>query len=138
MSILRSVAAVLAGLGFMVSTVMAGSLIAAMLFIPGGIAAVQRGAVPAEVPPLYLAANLGVSFMGAVFGGWLAARIGTSAPLAHAGALAALTAVMALLSAQQPAGPQPGWYPAVIGAIGVAGVLAGGKLRAAAAGGVVA
>ena len=41
------------------------------------------------MPVLYVAANLGVSLIGAVMGGWLAARIGAFAPLSHALALAA-------------------------------------------------
>ncbi len=131
---LRSVAAVLVGFGFMAATVMAGTIIATQLFIPGGMRAAAAGAAPAAVPPLYLAANLALSFIGAVFGGWLAARIGDRAPMAHAAALAALTALLAIISASQTvAGPQPSWYAAVVGTIGVVGVLAGGKLRSAAA-----
>lgn len=131
---LRSLAAVIAGFGFMASTVMVGTMIAARLFLPGGMAA--GGAPAGRVPLPYLAASLVVSFFGAVFGGWLAARIGRANPMGHAVALAAVTAVMAVVSAVQTApGPQPAWYPAVMGVIGVAGVLAGGRLRAAAAAG---
>lgn len=139
---LRSIAAVVAGFGFMASTVMVGTIVATALFIPGGLASAASGAVPASVPSMYLAANLAASLPGAVFGGWIAARIGVSAPFAHAAALAALTAVLSIVSVfQAPSGAQPAWYAAVVGIIGVAGVLLGGKLRAAAAspgGGVVA
>lgn len=142
---LRSIAAVIIGFGFMAATVMVGSIMATLLFLPGGTAAAAAGTVPAAVPPMYLAANLALGGVGALFGGWLAARIGSTAPMTHAAALAALTAGLAIVSASQPAaGPQPAWYAAVVGAIGVVGVLAGGKLRAAAAadadagGGVVA
>jgi hypothetical protein len=131
---LRSIAAVVAGFGFMASTVMVGSIIATALFIPAGITAAQGGGAAASIPALYVAANLAVSLLGAVMGGWLSARIGSIAPLAHALALAIVTAVLAAYSAfQAPNNGQPGWYPLVVGIIGVAGVLLGGKLRAAAA-----
>jgi hypothetical protein len=131
---LRSVAAVVAGFGFMASTAMVGTILATALFIPGGLTGTGRGSAPASVPALYLAATLATSFLGAVFGGWLAARIGATAPFAHALALAAVTAVLAALSASQAVQvAQPGWYAIVAGTAGVAGVLLGGKLRAAAA-----
>ena len=136
---LRSIAAVIVGFGFMAATAMVGSILATLLFIPGGLQTMAAGAPPPAVPPLYLAANLATGLAGAILGGWLAARIGDDAPMAHASALAALTAVMAIVSASHPPpGPQPSWYPLAIGAIGVIGVLAGGKLRAAAAADVVA
>jgi hypothetical protein len=131
---LRSIAAIVAGFGFMASTAMVGTILAAALFIPGGSGSLTADAVPSSLPPMYLAANLSASFLGAVFGGWLAARIGASAPFAHAAALAALTAVVSVASVfQAPPGAQPGWYAIVVGIIGVGGVLLGGKLRAAAA-----
>jgi hypothetical protein len=131
---LRSIAAILAGFGFLASTVMVGSIVAMALFIPGGLRGAAGGAVPSTIPAAYLAANLVVSAFGAVLGGWLAARIGTTAPFAHAVALAALVAAFSLASAiKGPEGPQPAWYPVAIGLICVAGVLTGGKVRAAAA-----
>jgi hypothetical protein len=134
MRMLRSVAAIVAGFGFMASTVMIGSIVGTALFVPGGMQAAAGGALPAAVPPMYLATNLATSAAGAVLGGWLAARIAAFAPYGHAAVLAAIVAVLSAGSvASGPAGPQPGWYPAVIGVIGVAGILLGGKLRAAAA-----
>lgn len=132
---LRSIAAVVAGFGFMASTAMVGTMLAAALFMSGGPGALaSTAAVPASLPVMYLAANLATSLLGAIFGGWLAARIGVSAPFAHAVALAALTAALSVISAfQAPPGAQPGWYAAVIGIVGVGGVLLGGKLRAEAA-----
>jgi len=133
---LRSIAAVVAGFGFMASTVMVGSIIASALFVPAGMMATAGGGAPAPMPVLYVAANLVVSLLGAVMGGWLAARIGAFAPLSHALALAIVTAVLAAVSALHPAGgAQPAWYPPVVGIIGIAGILLGGKLRAAAAAG---
>jgi hypothetical protein len=131
---LRSIAAVVAGFGFMASTAMVGTMLAAAFFVPGGAGSLTTGAVPASLPAAYFAANMATSFLGAVFGGWLAARIGAWAPFAHAAALAVLTAVLSVASIfQAPAGAQPGWYAIVVGIIGVGGVLLGGKLRAAAA-----
>ena len=126
---LRSIAAVVAGFGFMVSTVMVGTIVAARLFLPAGVPA---GA--AAVPGAYLAASLALSFVGAVVGGWLAARIGNAAPMAHAGALAVVTIVLAVAAARSPApGPQPAWYAMAVGAMSAAGALTGGRLRASAA-----
>jgi hypothetical protein len=133
---LRSIAAVVAGFGFMASTVMVGSIIASALFVPSGMTGAQGGGAPAAMPVLYVAANLLFSLLGAVMGGWLAARIGAFAPLSHAIALAIVTAVLAAMSALHPGdGAQPAWYPPVVGILGVAGILLGGKLRAAAAAG---
>jgi hypothetical protein len=131
---LRSIVAIVAGFGFMVSTAMVGTILAAALFIPGGARSLATAAVPASLPAAYFAANFATSFLGAVFGGWLAARIGARAPFAHAAALAVVTAVLSAASACQAAPrAQPGWYAIVVGIIGVAGILLGGKLRAAAA-----
>lgn len=131
---LRSIVAIVAGFGFMVSTSMVGTILAAALFIPGGAGSLTTGAVPASLPAAYFAANFATSFLGALFGGWLAARIGAWAPFAHAAALAALTAVVSVVSIFQVGpGAQPGWYAIVVGIIGVVGILLGGKLRAAAA-----
>jgi hypothetical protein len=135
MRVLRSVAAIVAGYGVMSLTVIGGTIIAAALFVPGGVRALAGGAPPDGLPAAYLAANLATSALGAVLGGWLTARIAFVAPFSHAAVLAVFPATLALGSAttNAPAGPEPGWYPIVIGVIGVAGVLAGGKLRAAAA-----
>ena len=132
--LLRSVAAIVAGYGVMSLTVIGGVIIATALFVPGGLQAVAGGAPPAALPAAYLAANLVTGALGAVLGGWLAARIAAFAPFGHAAVLAAIVAALTIGSAASlSAGPQPGWYPIVIGVIGVAGVLAGGKLRAEAA-----
>jgi hypothetical protein len=134
MRILRSVAAIVAGFGFMAFTVMIGTIIGTALFIPGGMQAAMSGSPPSTLPAAYLAMNLLVSSFGAVLGGWLAARIAAFAPYGHATVLAAIVAVLSIGSITSgPVGPQPRWYPVVIGIIGVVGVLLGGKLRAAAA-----
>jgi len=135
MRVLRSVAAIAAGYGVMSLTVIGGIILAASLFIPGGARAMAGGPPSTGLPAAYLAANLATGALGAVLGGWLAARIAAFAPFGHAIVLAAMVAVLTIGSAMSvPTGPQPGWYPMAIGVIGVAGVLAGGTLRAAAAG----
>ena len=71
--------------------------------------------------------------IGGIVGGWLTARIGSSAPYAHAAALAALVAVVSIDAAMaMPTPNQPGWYPSLLGIVAVTAVLLGGKLRAAA------
>jgi hypothetical protein len=134
MRMLRSVAAIVAGYGVMSLTVIGGIIIGAALFVPGGVRAMSAGAPPTALPAAYLAANLVTGALGAVLGGWFTARIAAFAPFGHAAVLAAVVATLAIATAASaPATPQPGWYPIVIGVIGVAGVLTGGKLRAAAA-----
>lgn len=122
MQLLRSVAAVLAGLGFMLSTVLIGTGIIGVLFLSGGMVRA------------YIVASLALSTMAAIFGGWLAARIAGRGEMLHAAALAGVMAAMTLsiVLGERPEG-QPGWYAPVVGALGVAGVLAGGWLRASAA-----
>ena len=134
MRILRSIVAILAGFGFMASTVMVGSIIATAVLGPGGAGAPPGGSPATEMQPGYLVANAAVSALGAIVGGWLAARIGAFAPFTHAVVLAAIVAVLSLATIlDAPAAPQPRWYPIALSTIVVAGVLLGGKLRAAAA-----
>ena len=129
MRIFRSVAAVVAGLGFMAATATVGMLIASL-------------ALNRETPDVRLTPGAFSTFLflyvvfcglGGVFGGWLTARIGSSAPYGHAGALAAVVAVLSIEVAMAvPTPGQPGWYPSLLGIVAVTGVLLGGKLRAAA------
>ncbi len=131
MRIFRSVAAVVAGLGFMAATATVGMLIASL-------------ALNRETPDVRLTSAAFSTFLflyvvfcglGGVFGGWLTARIGSSAPYAHAAALAAVVAVLSIEVAMAvPTPGQPGWYPSLLGIVAVTGVLLGGKLRAAATG----
>jgi hypothetical protein len=134
MRILRSVVAIVAGFGFMASTVMVGTIVATALFVPGGIQAAAAGVPAPALPRGYLVSSFVITAIGAILGGWLAARLATFAPYAHSAALAAVVAVLSLGSgANAPAGSQPEWYASAIGIVGVLGVLLGGKLRAAAA-----
>jgi hypothetical protein len=114
MRLLRSIVAIAIGLGFMAATTAVWTIIS------------RGGAHPY--------ANLAVAAMGGVISGWLAARVAPGSPYAHAAALAAFVAVVALPSATGGSrGAQPGWYPAALALLAVLGVLLGGKLRAAAA-----
>jgi hypothetical protein len=131
MQLLRSVAAIIAGFGFMVSTVMVGGIVTTGLFGAGDLTSTPGGARVI----FQLAAGVALNAVGALMGGWLAARIAARAPLAHAAALAVLTGVLAAIAGiRAAAGAQPAWYPVVMGIAAVTGVLLGGKLRAAAAG----
>jgi len=125
MRIMRSIAAIAVGLGFMAATVTVGTLVASAL-IGGG------------APPMatYLSMNLAICGIGAILGGWLAARIASFAPYGHAAVMAAVIAVGSITTVTgAPAPAYPGWYSSVLGLVAVLGVLLGGKLRAAAASG---
>jgi hypothetical protein len=119
---LRSVVAVVAGLGFVLTA----------MWIGGGLLGVvlhQLGLMRVAV-----AAILVVSTLAAIMGGWITARLAGRGEMLHAAALAAVMAVMTLrvMLGDRPEG-QPGWYAPTVGALGVAGMLAGGWLRASAA-----
>jgi len=129
MRIIRSVAAVLAGLGFMAATATVGMLVASL--------ALNRETPEVRLTPAafstFLVLYVVFCGLGGVFGGWLTARIGSSAPYAHAAALAAVVALLSIEVAMAvPTPGQPGWYPSLLGIVAVTGVLLGGKLRAAA------
>jgi hypothetical protein len=114
MAPLRSIAAIVVGLAFMLTF--------------AGMVAPVLGALAG------VAGFLGANGMAAVIAGWLAARIAGYAELAHAIGLAAILAIGTLMAASGETPPhQPGWYVPVAGVVGVAGVLAGGWLRSAAA-----
>lgn len=130
MRILRSVAAVASGLGFMAATVRVGVLLASALV---GTPQPSDAGLTA-----YLFLNLVICGAGAILGGWLAARIASFAPYAHAAVMAAIVAVLSVGTATgAPAAGSPSWYPSVLGLVAVFGVLLGGKLRAAASTGPV-
>jgi len=129
MRIIRSVAAVLAGLGFMAATATVGMLVASL--------ALNRETPEVRLTPAAFSTFLFLYVvfcgLGGVFGGWLTARIGSSAPYAHAAALAAVVALLSIeVAMAMPTPGQPGWYPSLLGIVAVTGVLLGGKLRAAA------
>src|SRR6478609_4542116 len=131
MRIIRSLAAVVAGLGFMAATATVGMLVASLAL---GRETPEVRLTPAAFST-FLVLNIVFSGIGGVLGGWLTARIGSSAPYGHAAALAAIVAMLSIEAAMaMPTPGQPAWYPSVLGIVAVTGVLLGGKLRAAAAG----
>jgi hypothetical protein len=131
MRIMRSVAAIAVGLGFMAATVTVGTLVASALIGSGGPA---DGKPSATAVAAYLYVSLVICGVGALLGGWLAARIASFAPYGHAAVMAALVAVLSITTATgAPASAHPEWYPSALGLVAVLGVLLGGKLRAAAA-----
>ena len=130
MRIMRSVAAIAVGLGFMAATVTVGTLVASVLIGVG--TADDRPSATAMATYLYV--NLAICGIGAILGGWLAARIASFAPYGHAAVMAAIVAVSSITTVTgAPAPSHPGWYPSALGLVAVLGVLLGGKLRAAAA-----
>jgi hypothetical protein len=130
MRLLRSLAAIASGLGFMAATVRVGVLVASALV--GTPQSAEGGST------LYVLLNFVICGAGAILGGWLAARIASFAPYGHAAVMAAIVAVLSagLATGTPPAGT-PVWYPSAITLVAVLGVLLGGKLRAAAATGPV-
>ena len=125
---LRSILAVLAGLAVMTIVVMVGVAIAAAVLIGSGAMSAD---VPVSPPPTgYLAANLIISLLAAVLGGYTTARIVGPRSLVQVIVLASIVLAMGLVTALS-AGPdsgQPTWYGYVIPIIGAVGVLAGGHL----------
>jgi hypothetical protein len=128
----RSTLAILAGLLAIMLAVMVGVAAATVVFVPGGLAS-MRSAAAAAPSAAYLVANLAVSMGAAVLGGWLTARLAPRAALVHVVVLALVLLAMSVapsLGGRGPAPGQPGWYAAAIAIVGVAGVLAGGWIRA--------
>jgi peptidoglycan/LPS O-acetylase OafA/YrhL len=130
-SMLKSVAAIAAGYIAMVVVVMIGTAAATAAFVPGGLAAaMSETPAPGPLPTAYLAANLLVSFAGAVLAGWIVSRLSPASPATHVLVLAGIMLIMTVVSAATGAAPgQPTWYPWVIGPIGLGGVLLGGMNR---------
>jgi len=127
----RSVIAVVSGFVVVMVVVIAGTATAAALMIPGGMQAIANHA--ASPTPTYLAANLVVSVMAAVLGGWVAARMAPSRPMTHVYALAGLMVMMSLpslLGYGDTVAMQPDWYRYLLPLVGVGGVLIGGRMRA--------
>lgn len=106
MRLVRSALAVAAGFGFMMFA---------------GVVAIGLST---------LVAKLMVGALGALLGGWMAARLATFAPFNHAVVLAAIVAAVSISLMRSAA--QAGWYSIAAGVVGVLGVLAGGWIRSAA------
>jgi hypothetical protein len=122
-AIVRSVIAVVAGYAAMAAAVIALTVLVRKI----SPAWVGSGRTPNAT---YLYTNLSYSFGAAMIGGYVAAVIGSHAPLAHACALAGLVLVMAVVAAVQIGDRQPRWYQASLALTGPLGAVLGGWIRA--------
>jgi hypothetical protein len=132
-TVLRSVLSVIEGYVVMAIVVMLGTFAATAALVPGGIAAMKNAQAGGAITPgrSYLAANLLISLIGSVLGGWVTARVAIYSPMIHVGVLGLLIVVMSIVSARKVgATGQPSWYPMTITVLGIAGVLLGGALEA--------
>jgi uncharacterized membrane protein (DUF485 family) len=122
---MRSVLAVVAGFAAMAVTVFVATIVLAELLYP------ESEGGPATPTSAWLAVNFAYSFAAAALGGWLAARLAPRAPFGHAIALAVLALAFALPGIVGGAQPgQPVWYPPVLAALALAGILIGGRFAA--------
>lgn len=129
---IRSVLSVIAGFAVMTVCVMGFTLAAMAVLYPG-----SPLDAPIDPSGTWIAVNLAYSLVAAVAGGWVTVKIATRARMGHAGALAVVVLAMSVIGALAGAAApdaQPGWYPVVIAAVGIAGVLIGGWLAARASG----
>ena len=129
---LSSILSVILGYVAMAIVVMVGSMLAAATLIPGGLSAARK----MERPPTtaYLYANLALSFVAALLGGWVCANRAPASPMLHVAVLALFLLVMSFLSARSYSARQPLWYKRTIGMVGVTGVILGGVWRVLSAG----
>ena len=128
---MRSVICVVAGLVVMMAVVVAGTAAATELIVDGGLFGAATGPRSA-LPPTYFAANLIISGMGALLGGWVTARMAPSREMIHVLALAGLVILMSLpglLGYGESQADQPQWYIYILPFLGVGGALVGGWLR---------
>ena len=121
---MRSVLAVIVGFAAMAIAVIVATVVSMRLLYPRA----EPGLLPAPTAA-WLAVNFAYSLGAAVLGGWLAAYLAPRAPFAHAVALAVVTVAMALPGILGDGSPgQANWYPPVMAAVAVGGILLGGKL----------
>jgi hypothetical protein len=128
---MRSIICVVAGFVVVMAVWMAGTAAATELIVEGGLFGAATGP-RSELPPEYFAANLVMSGMGAMLGGWVTARLAPSAEMAHVLALAALMILMSLpgvLGYGESQMDQPTWYVYALPVFGVSAAILGGWLR---------
>lgn len=125
---IRSIAAVAAGFLAMVLVVMIGTFAATAALVPGGLATMKAATAPPSLPFSYLIANVVVSLIAAITGGWLAARLSAPQQRSNVMILAGLVVLLSVVTAMQSdmTAAQPDWYKWVIPVVGVIGVLIGG------------
>ena len=121
MKYVRSVLAVIAGLGVAGVLVLALTWVFVQLFFGGDMTATPT--------PVYLGINLTYSFLAAAAGGWVVAWVAADRPMLHSGVLAAVLLLLSFTGdGSTPDSAVPGWYGTVIGVVGAMGVLVGGWL----------
>jgi hypothetical protein len=121
--IVRSVVAVVAGYAAMAAVVILLSVLVKK------IAPAWMGAESAPNAS-YVYTNLLYSFGAAMIGGYVAATIGSRAPLSHACALAVLVFILAIVTAVQIGDRQPRSYQVALTLIGPLGAILGGWVKA--------
>ena len=128
---MRSILCVVAGFVVMMAVWMAATAAATELIVEGGLFGAATGPRSA-LPPEYFAANLLMSAMGAMLGGWVTARLAPSAEMAHVLALAGLMILMSLpglLGYGESQVAQPQWYIYGLPILCVSAAILGGWLR---------
>lgn len=122
MIVLRSIAAVVAGMIVAGAIVMVLTIAAVWLFFGGDVNA------PPTAP--YLAFNLAYTFGAAIGGGWVAGLVARKNELLHGAAMAAIMLVLSLGGGQpDPASGIPAWYGMATGVLGATGAVLGAGLR---------
>jgi hypothetical protein len=125
---IRSLIAVLAGFAVMALVVMVSTVVAARLLLGRSLA--EMHTPPSGSPSrAYLTANLAGSALAALLGGYTAAAIAGQAQLAHGVGLAAVMAIMAVISMRQAGTAQPRWYQLVLATVMPGLAIAGAGLR---------
>ena len=104
---LRSILAVLVGFVAMAVVVMIGTAVAMRALQPHEGDAT---ALAMRLNPAYLTANLVLSGVAALIGGYVVATIARHDPIRHGIALALLILVMSVVSMRRAGATQPRWY----------------------------
>lgn len=125
-SLIRPALALLAGLGIIVMIVGVGTLIATL--------AALRGVDPRQFhpTPVYLAAILTLTALGALAGGFATSRITADRSYFTVfvlGLLLFVSGVVPVLRGVPPTPGQPSWYPMALAVLSPIGVLLGGLLE---------
>ena len=130
-AILRTAIAILCGFLAMTLVIISGTVVASSVFLEQGMRELSADA-SAPLPSSYLAANLALSLLAAVFGGWLASRLDPHAGWRPVIGVTILVLVMSVANQAIPrgsSGAPVAWYPWALVASGVLGAVWGGWLR---------
>jgi hypothetical protein len=125
----RSIVAVVAG--YLATFIGVSTFFALVLAAAFGGMPAPADAARFTPPAWLLWVELGVSPIIAVAGGYVCAWIARKQELRHGLALAGLMLLMGAISVGTEAGLKPLWSSIAVAALGVAGVLAGARLRLA-------